>query len=93
MSGMEVPFDKVEEVSSLEIYRFIKTACLSHPQAEGVYLLGAGWHALEVVDMLEQDLGVPVVHPIAAQSWTIQRQLHIRQPVVGHGRLLAEMPA
>jgi len=93
MSGMAVPFDKAEEVSSLEIYRFIKKAYLSQPQAEGIYLLGAGWHSLEVVGLLEQDLGVPVVHPIAAQSWNIQRKLHIRQPVVGHGRLLAEMPA
>jgi len=92
MSGMEVPFDKVQDMSSLEIYRFIKKAFLEHPEADGIYLLGAGWHAFEVVEVLEQDLGVPVVHPTAAQSWSIQRRLHVRQPIAGHGRLLAEMP-
>jgi maleate cis-trans isomerase len=46
---------------------------------------------LDVIDMLEQDLGVPVVHPIPARCWEIQLRLSIRQPVQGYGRLLAEM--
>jgi hypothetical protein len=36
--------------------------------------------------------GMPVVHPIAARSWDIQRRLTVRQPRPGFGRLLAEMP-
>ena len=44
-----------------------------------------------VIDTLEQDLGVPVVHPIPARCWEIQLRLSIRQPVKGYGRLLAEM--
>jgi maleate isomerase len=93
MSGMEVAFDKVQDMSGREIYRFIKGVFVDHPGAEGIYLLGAGWRAIEIIEALEQDLGVPVVHPICAQSWSFQRRLHVRQPVTGHGRLLAEMPA
>jgi maleate cis-trans isomerase len=46
---------------------------------------------LPVIDMLEQDLGVPVIHPVPARAWEIQHRLSIRQPVKGFGRLLAEM--
>ena len=44
-----------------------------------------------MIDLLEQDLGVPVVHPVPARCWEIQQRLTIRQPVKGYGRLLAEM--
>ena len=46
---------------------------------------------LPVIDILEQDLGVPVIHPVPARCWEIQHRLSIRQPVSGFGRLLAEM--
>jgi maleate cis-trans isomerase len=49
--------------------------------------------ALPLIARLEQDLGVPVVQPVAARAWEIQRRLHIRQPVKGYGRLLETLPA
>jgi maleate isomerase len=92
MAGMDVDFDKVQELSSFEVYRFVKAAFLAHRGAEAIYMLGPAWRTLDIVDMLEQDLGVPVVHAIPAQCWDIQRHLHVRQPVMGYGRLIAEMP-
>lgn len=41
---------------------------------------------------VEEDLEVPVVHPVAARVWYVQKQMRIRQPVAGAGRLLAELP-
>jgi maleate cis-trans isomerase len=49
--------------------------------------------ALGIVARLEQDLGVPVVQPIAARSWEIQRRLNIRRPIKGYGTLLETLPA
>jgi len=92
MAGMDVDFDKAQELSSHEVYRFIKREFLAHPSAEAIYMLGPAWRTLDIIDTLEQDLGVPVVHAIPAQCWDIQRHLHVRQPVKGFGRLLAEMP-
>jgi maleate cis-trans isomerase len=46
---------------------------------------------LPVIDVLEQDLGLPVVHPVPARCWEIQKRLHIDQPVAGYGVLLREM--
>jgi maleate isomerase len=92
MDGIDVPFDKVGNLSAHEVYAHIKKVFLKHPDAEAIYMLGSGWRVLEVIDILEQDLGIPVVHPVTARCWEIQRRLVINQPVRGYGRLLAEMP-
>ena len=55
-------------------------------------MLGSGWRTLDIIEQLEQDLGVPVVHPVTARSWEIQKRLRVRKPVKGYGRLLEEMP-
>jgi maleate isomerase len=92
MEGIDVDFDDVNKLSPENVYAHIKRVFLKHPKAEGIYLLGSGWRVLPMVDLLEQDLGVPVVHPVPARCWEIQLRLTIRQPTPGYGRLLAEMP-
>jgi maleate cis-trans isomerase len=91
MEGISVPFDKIGQLSSQEVYAHVKRAFLKHRKAEAIYLLGSGWRVLPVIEMLEQDLGVPVVHPVPARCWEIQHRLSVNQPVAGYGRLLAEM--
>ena len=91
MEGINVPFDQVGQLSAEQVYAFVKQAFLKHRKADAIYLLGTGWRVLPVIDLLEQDLGVPVVHPVPARCWEMQLRLTIRQPVPGFGRLLAEM--
>jgi maleate isomerase len=91
MEGIKVDFDKVGQLSAEQVYAFVKQAFLKHDKAEAIYLLGTGWRVLPIIDLLEQDLGVPVVHPVPARVWEMQHILTIRQPVKGYGRLLAEM--
>ncbi len=92
MEGIAVPFEDVGRLSAQEVYAHAKRAYLKHPEAEGIYMLGSGWRTLDIVDLLEQDLGVPVVHPVPARVWAVQKRLRVRQPRTGYGRLLAEMP-
>lgn len=92
MHGVDVDFTRVQTLASTEIYRFIKKMFLANRSAEAIYILGPAWRTLEIIEPLEQDLGVPVVHHLTAQSWEIQRRLHVRQPVQDRGRLLREMP-
>jgi maleate cis-trans isomerase len=92
MEGIAVPFAEVGRLSSKEVYAFTKKLYLKHQDAQGIYMLGSGWRILDVIQILEQDLQVPVVHPIPARVWTIQKRLFVRQPVKGYGRLLEEMP-
>ena len=92
MEGMEVAFTDVGRLAATEIYAAAKRAFLRHPDAEGIYLLGSGWRALDIIEPLEEDLEVPVVHAVAARVWAIQQRLHVRQPVSGYGRLLEDLP-
>lgn len=92
MDGLQVPFDQVGRLASREVYAHAKAAFLRHPDADGIYMLGSGWRALDVVELLEQDLQVPVALATPVEVWAVQQHLRVRQPVRGYGRLLAELP-
>jgi maleate cis-trans isomerase len=92
MEGIDVPFQGAGLLSQEQVYAHVKKLFLKHRrEAQAIYLLGSGWRIMGLIDMLEQDLGVPVVHPVPARCWEIQKRLTINQPVRGYGRLLAEM--
>jgi maleate isomerase len=92
MEGVDIDFGRVQTLSGTEVYRFIKRLVLNNPSADGIYILGPAWRTLEIIEPLEQDLGLPVVHHLPAQAWEIQRRLRVRQPVEKLGRLLRDMP-
>jgi maleate isomerase len=92
MDGISVDWEDVSKISPEQVYVQAKRSFLKNPGGDGIYLQGSDWRILTAVEMLEQDLQVPVVHSVAARSWEIQRRLHVRQPVKGRGRLLRDMP-
>ena len=92
MAGIDVPFDKVQELSSHQVYAHIKRNFLKAKGADAIYMLGSGWRTLDIIETLEQDLQVPVVHPVTARVWEIQKRLHVREPRSGFGHLLAALP-
>jgi maleate cis-trans isomerase len=92
MEGMDVAFNSVPDLSTRQCYQFIKSGFLKHRNAQAIFLLGPGWPTLEIVQTLEDDCGVPVVHPGPAQCWEFQKRLNIREPKPGYGQLLAELP-
>jgi maleate isomerase len=93
MEGMDVPFASIPDVAAEVMYSFIKKRFLQRAGADAIYILGSPWDALGIIAALEQDLGVPVVEPVAARIWEIQRRLHVHQPIGGYGRLLETLPA
>ena len=56
--------------------------------AEAVFLSGTGMPTLPVLELLEQDLGKPVISSASAMMWHAMRLAGVRQPVSGYGRLL-----
>jgi maleate isomerase len=92
MDGIDVPFDQVQNLAGEQVYAHIKRSFLRHKGADAIYMLGSGWRTLNIIDMLEQDLQVPVVHPVPARVWEIQKRLHVREPRRGFGHLLAVLP-
>ena len=92
MKGIEVPFKDAGKLSPEAIYGFARKVFLEHGPVDGIYMLGAGWHNLPVIEMLERDLRTTVISSIPAQVWATKKILHLNEPVTGYGRLLAEMP-
>jgi maleate isomerase len=92
MDGIDVTFDKVQELPSRSIAAHIKRSFRRHPGADAIYMLGSGWRTLDIIAKLEHDLGVPVVHPVTARAWEIQKRLGLRKPTKGYGTLLETMP-
>ena len=92
MEGVDVPFDKVQELSGEQVYAHIKRHFIARGGADAIYMLGSGWRTLHIIDLLERDLGVPVVHPVPARVWEFQKRLRVNEPRPGYGRLLATLP-
>lgn len=89
---IQTAWENIGRVSAQTVYGEAKRAFLANPGADGIYVQGSGWRIMDVIEALENDLQVPVIHPVAARCWEIQKRLSIRQPIAGQGRLLAEMP-
>ncbi len=92
MDGVSVPFDAVGQLASRDVYAAARAARLRHPGAEGLYLLGSGWRTLDILEPLERECGVPVVHAVPARVWAVLSRFGVHRPIAGNGRLLAELP-
>jgi maleate isomerase len=92
LDSVQVPFEKRGYISPQEVYAVTRTALAKAPRVDGVLLFGSGWRSLGAVPLLEQDLGLPVVHATPARVWAVQRFLGVRQPARGYGRLLEQLP-
>jgi maleate isomerase len=92
MDGIDVPFEKVQELSGRRIFNHIKRSFRRHKGADAIYMLGSGWRTLDIIAKLERELGVPVVHPVAARAWEIEKRLNVRRRIKGYGHLLEKLP-
>ena len=78
--------------SAEDLYFHIKRAVRRHSGVQGIYLHGSSAWRLMDIGPLEEDLGIPVLHPVAIRVWYVQKRLGIHQPLQGVGRLLETMP-
>ena len=92
MEPIDVPFDQVAQISVERLYAHVKRLYRQHRNADGVYIQGGGWQTARVVELLEKDLGIPVVHATICQAWQIHKHLDVRETKPGYGRLLSELP-
>jgi maleate isomerase len=92
MEGIDSPFGAVPSVPPEQILAFMKRIAAQHEDADGIYMLGSAWKTLEIIDRLEKDTGLTVVHAGPARAWETQLRLGLCHRIPGYGRLLAEMP-
>jgi maleate cis-trans isomerase len=69
-----------------EIYRKVKETV--SPDSEGVFVACTQLRAMEVVDMLERDLGKPVYSAVQATAWEAFRLLRVDPQIQHLGSLL-----
>jgi maleate cis-trans isomerase len=93
MEGIDVPFADVPQLPPERILSHMKRIAGDHPGAQGIYMLGSAWKSLAIIEELERETRLPVIHAGPARCWETQLRLGLRHPIHGYGRLLAEMPA
>ncbi len=87
--GPEIPKNSDKRKLPMHVpYIEAKKAYLEAPEADGIYIPCGSWRAEPaVVELLEKDLGKPVITGQQAFIWAGLRTLKIREPVKGFGRL------
>jgi maleate cis-trans isomerase len=93
MNAMDTPFATVQDLPSDAIAAYIRKQVAATPGADVVYILGSGWRILDIIAPLERELGIPILHPVLARAWEVQRRLGVHDPRPGYGRLMAELLA
>jgi len=84
MEGIDAPFADVPKVPPEEILEFMKKAAAKHKQAEGIYMLGSAWKTVEIIDRLEKQSGLTVVHAGPAAELLADPE-HVRRLLGVHG--------
>ncbi len=72
-----------------EIYQKVKETIT--PDSEAVFISCTQLRALEVIDMLEKDLGKPVYSAVQASAWQAYDLMHIDPAIADSGRLLRSL--
>jgi len=62
---------------------------VDHPDAQALFLSGVGMPTVDAIDLLERDLGKPVVSSATAMMWNALRIIGVRDRAADGGRLLA----
>ncbi len=74
------------DVPPSRMYRLAKEVDV--PEADAIFISNAGWSALDILQMLEVELGKPVLSTNQVSLWGAFRLAGIQEPVQGYGTLL-----
>jgi len=72
-------------------YRIALEACEGVSDCDGVYLPCAQMPTIEIIDLLEKEIGKPVVTSVQAMIWGALRIMGISDPISGFGRLFSSL--
>jgi maleate isomerase len=90
-AGMDVPFKRLQGVAPADIRAFAENVLRRSGACEALYLPCPQWQASQIVDAMERDIGIPVVAYTHASFFVAFKALSIKDPIAGHGRLLASL--
>lgn len=74
-------------------YKIAKRLYEKAPEADGIFIPCPRWPTIEDVELLEQEIGKPVVTSCQAYIWYALKLIRIREAVTGYGRLMGSLAA
>jgi maleate cis-trans isomerase len=72
-------------------FRFAKHICRSTPECDGLVISGIGMRTLDIIEPLEEDLGIPVTSSGVSLYWDILQTAGVGHRIVGYGSLLSSL--
>jgi maleate isomerase len=91
VEGMDVPFKRLSSVPPADIRRFAADVIARAPRCDALYLPCPQWQAAQTVEALERDSGMPAIAYSHVFFFAAFKALAIKDPIRGHGRLLASL--
>lgn len=82
-------FTRIGDITEADVYRSAKQALTQSSKLDGLYLPCPQFPALDVIEAIEADFGVPVVGHLTSEIWAAFQTLGIRHPIRGFGKLLS----
>ena len=79
---------KIGRLEPYEAYRLAKATFMD--EADAVFISCTNFRTFEIIEMLEDDLGIPVVTSNQASLWLTLRELDVMEKIPGLGRLFRE---
>ena len=89
--GKDLPFKDMQNLPPADIHAFASSVLDRAGACDALYLPCPQWQAAQVVDALERERALPVVAYTHANFFAAFRTLGIKDPIRGHGRLLASL--
>jgi len=84
-------FTRIGQITVADVYQAAQRAVREGGQVDGLYLPCPQFPALDVVEEIEKDLGIPAVAHLAAELWFVLKRIGIRASIRGFGKLLGSV--
>jgi maleate isomerase len=89
--GKDLPFKDMQSLAPADIHGFANAVLDRAGKIDALYLPCPQWQAAQVVERLERERSLPVVAYTHANFFAAFKTLGIKDPIRGHGRLLASL--
>ncbi|MGE5541896.1 MAG: aspartate/glutamate racemase family protein [Bacillota bacterium] len=89
MKGLGITDVHIADVPPERVYKFVRS--LVRADMDGVFISCTDFRTAEILEILESDVGKPVVSSNQATLWAMLRRLGIKTPIEGFGSLMREV--
>lgn len=84
-------FTRIGDITVADVYRAAKQAVREAGRLDGLYLPCPQFPVMDVIEEIEEDLGVPAIPHLGSELWAALKSIGIRKPIKGFGKLLASL--